>query len=207
MCKWTVNLCADFKSPQLERLLTEKCHGPIGGQAAYGKLQERSSIAGSYIVRQCEHNYDTFYIDIITKGTQPETMRLTNDYGMWQLHTNDGPVQSFCSLPDLARSIRTEAPQKLRLAPSEYDRTPTLLLCAPPGQLTAAKTLAADVECEMRKQKTQILNPVKDFRKYLRKCRENRDGFAYRLMCNDYDRLLVSVQSPPSSLTTASSRR
>lgn len=166
MVKWTVNLCSDFKSPQLASLMADKCHGPIGGQFAYVKLQEKQSIPGSYIVRQCERSYGTYYIDIITKGAQPETFRLTNDYGMWQLHGHDGGVQSFNTLPELARSVPTEAPQKLRLAPSEYDRTATLLLCQPPNQLTAKKTLSENTEFEMRKQRSQILGP-QDFRKYL----------------------------------------
>lgn len=48
------------------------------------------------------------------------------------------------------------------------DKTPTLLLCSSPNQLTAKKTLSENTEFEMRRQRTQILN-TKDFRKYLRK--------------------------------------
>lgn len=68
MVRWTVDLCADFASPALERLRTLKCYGPIGGECAYGKLMEHESPPGSYIIRQCEHDFDVYYIDIIIKG-------------------------------------------------------------------------------------------------------------------------------------------
>lgn len=68
MVRWTVDLCADFASPALERLRTLKCYGPIGGECAYFKLMEHQSPPGSYIIRQCEQTFDVYYIDIICKG-------------------------------------------------------------------------------------------------------------------------------------------
>lgn len=65
MVAWTVNLCNDLKSQSLEVLLSNKCHGPIGGEFSYQKLKEKQNIIGSYILRQCEQNYDTYYIDIV----------------------------------------------------------------------------------------------------------------------------------------------
>lgn len=67
MIKWTVDLCRDFSSPTLRVLRDLKCHGPIGGEYAYVKLQERQCLVGSYIIRQCEKLYDHYYIDIIVK--------------------------------------------------------------------------------------------------------------------------------------------
>lgn len=63
--KWTIDLCRELTSPQLEYLRSLKCHGPIGGEYAYHKLRETRSIPGTYIVRQCEKEYDHYYIDII----------------------------------------------------------------------------------------------------------------------------------------------
>lgn len=68
MVKWTVDLCRDLPSPALEALRSLKCHGPIGGEYSYIKLEEKQCIPGSYIIRQCEKTYDDYFIDIITKS-------------------------------------------------------------------------------------------------------------------------------------------
>lgn len=65
MVAWTVNLCMEFRSHSLEELLSNKCHGPVGGEFSYQKLKEKQNVTGSYILRQCEQKYDTYYIDII----------------------------------------------------------------------------------------------------------------------------------------------
>lgn len=67
MVKWTVDLCRELFSPTLLTLRELKCHGPIGGEYAYTKLQNRQCAAGSYIIRQCEKIYENYYIDIIVK--------------------------------------------------------------------------------------------------------------------------------------------
>lgn len=67
MCKWTHNLYENLPSPSLSQLSLVKCHGPIGGDFAYSKLRDKEQTVGSYLVRQCEKEYDTYYIDIITK--------------------------------------------------------------------------------------------------------------------------------------------
>lgn len=68
MVKWTVDLCRQLCSPTLHMLRELKCHGPIGGEYAYLKLQERQCSPGAYIVRQCEKIYENYYIDIIVKS-------------------------------------------------------------------------------------------------------------------------------------------
>lgn len=68
--KWTIDLCRELRSPQLETLRTLKCHGPIGGAYSYHKLRERECIPGSYIIRQCEKVYDNYYIDIVKEWVQ-----------------------------------------------------------------------------------------------------------------------------------------
>lgn len=67
MVKWTVDLCRELSSPTLRDLRELKVHGPIGGEYSYVKLQERQCVVGSYIIRQCEKHYETYYIDIIVK--------------------------------------------------------------------------------------------------------------------------------------------
>jgi Janus kinase 2 len=69
MVKWNVDLCRTFPSPSLAKLKLIKCHGPIGGEFSYKKIEEKSNNSlGAFIVRQCEREYDTYYIDIVTKG-------------------------------------------------------------------------------------------------------------------------------------------
>lgn len=117
---------------------------------------------------------------------------------MWHLHLLDGTVTLFSSLTELAKSISTQSKQKFRLAPSEYgkylimtrdnvntslhiyiyvslpfcilDKSPLLLLCLPPHQLTVKQSINEHSEYEMRKRRAQLLHPVKDFRKYISKC-------------------------------------
>lgn len=65
LAKWTVNLCQELSSPSLNALEKNRCHGPIGGEYAYRKLQQQR--VGSYILRQCEKIHENYYIDIIVK--------------------------------------------------------------------------------------------------------------------------------------------
>lgn len=65
MCKWAFNLISHYASPSLLTLTELKCHGPIGGEFSYLKLQQQQSSTGSYLIRQCEKVFDTYYIDII----------------------------------------------------------------------------------------------------------------------------------------------
>lgn len=65
LAKWTVNLCHELGSPSLNALEKIRCHGPIGGEYAYRKLQQQR--VGSYILRQCEKIHENYYIDIIVK--------------------------------------------------------------------------------------------------------------------------------------------
>ena len=53
---------------------------------------------------------------------QPETFKITLKNKIWQLHNhnNNGEIQEFENISNLARSVHTESIQKFRLAPSEY---------------------------------------------------------------------------------------
>lgn len=65
--KWMQDLCPSYKTPSLEELDRLYCHGPIGGGYSFMKLHENGDKCGSYIVRQCDREYDTYYIDINTR--------------------------------------------------------------------------------------------------------------------------------------------
>lgn len=39
----------------------------FSGAFSFAKIRERRDICGSYIIRQCEKKYDTYYIDINTQ--------------------------------------------------------------------------------------------------------------------------------------------
>lgn len=49
-----------------------------------------------------------------------ETFRITQKFDMWHLHLHEGAIKPFSNLTELAKSIKTQAKQKFRLAPSEY---------------------------------------------------------------------------------------
>lgn len=67
MVKWTVDLCPSLPSSHLKTLNMLKCHGPIGGEYSYMKLKDRGLIPGAYIIRQCDKEYDIYYIDMVVK--------------------------------------------------------------------------------------------------------------------------------------------
>lgn len=121
------------RSPTLKFLSELKIHGPIGGSYSYSKLEDRNSDVGTFIIRQCEKIFDTYYIDIVTKENQPETFKIHYDCtkGEWILFQNDNDKGSvFTVLTDLAKSIPLEGRSNyFRLQPSPHDKSPLLLLC------------------------------------------------------------------------------
>lgn len=48
---------------------------------------------------------------------------------MWHLHSHEGTIKAFNNLNELAKSIKTQSKQKLRLAPSEYGKFHSNKLC------------------------------------------------------------------------------
>lgn len=105
-------------------------------------------------------------------SVHPETFKITKQhrYGniTWDLHTQSD-VKSFDTLQELAKGIKTESANKLRLAPSDYDKAPLLLLCLPESQLTVIKAASVDIEMELRQKLPQIIDPANELRKYIRK--------------------------------------
>jgi len=133
MVKWNVDLCSNLASPSLEFLTRHKIHGPIGGSYSYGKIEEKNSSIGSFIVRQCEKTFDTYYIDIVTtKERNPDTFKILftpADEDPWKLWSQgSGNCPQFHELTELAKSIPIDG-NHFRLPPTQHDKSPLLLLC------------------------------------------------------------------------------
>lgn len=163
--KWMLDLCVQYPTPSLQELKELKYHGPVGGEFSYAKIREKNNKAGSYIVRQCEKEYDTYYIDINTKGTHTETFKITRECNQWHLHMQEC-VRPFDTLIDLALSIETSSELKFRIPPSEYDKPPLMLTCLPRNQLTTKKTVSEISEAELQRQRVQIFDPKIDLQWY-----------------------------------------
>lgn len=138
MVKWNMDLCSNLPSPSLKFLTELKIHGPIGGSYSYNKIEEKNSSIGSFIVRQCEKVFDTFYIDIVTKENQPETFKILHIGDRWRLCAKEETEEDadFDNLIDLAKSIPTNG-RYFRLPPTQHDRSPLLLLCQMTSKLKA----------------------------------------------------------------------
>ncbi|XP_034935206.1 tyrosine-protein kinase hopscotch [Chelonus insularis] len=132
--KWNFNLCRDVVTPSIEKLHRLRCHGPVGGEFSYSKLDgKRSNYPGTYILRECESKYNVFYLDSCGKDNKPRT------YKIEQIGTENfilfGSMNVYKSIPQLIHSHQDPA-KSLYLAeclpPSEYDKSP-LLICALDG--------------------------------------------------------------------------
>ncbi|XP_075155140.1 tyrosine-protein kinase hopscotch [Haematobia irritans] len=178
--KWMVNLCLQYSTPSLEELMALHCHGPIGGAYSFAKIRVQGDKCGSYIIRQCEKEYDTYYIDINTKsiceGLQPdkfktETFKITKKVlnpiaktVKWILHYN-GTTEAFDKLNNLANFIETESERKTRISPSDNDKSPLLLICLPKS-VQSKKTEKELSEAELQRKRVQILDLARDLRWY-----------------------------------------
>lgn len=136
-----------YSSPSLKSLNDLKIHGPIGGTYSYSKLEDRNSDVGTFIIRQCEKVFNTYYIDIVTKENQTETFKiLSEDKNNWKLIENDNE-REFHHLIDLAKSIPLVSRSNyFRLQPSPHDKSPLLLLCQ---NLSKSITLSATTSSPM----------------------------------------------------------
>ncbi|KAF7385653.1 hypothetical protein HZH66_011495 [Vespula vulgaris] len=142
--KWTFNLCRDVTTPSLERLHKLKCHGPVGREFAYGKLEEkRANRPGSYILRESETEYNVYYFDSCGKDGNLMSQKIE------ELAVNEFVIQNnierYKSLGHLICSFQDPESQPYLLEclpPSEYDKSP-LLICAPEN---VGNEVAADEE-------------------------------------------------------------
>ncbi|XP_062138602.1 tyrosine-protein kinase hopscotch isoform X2 [Drosophila sulfurigaster albostrigata] len=171
--KWMQDLCPSYKTPSLEELDRLCCHGPIGGGYSFMKLHENGDKCGSYIVRQCDREYNTYYIDINTRivarnsdheRCQTETFKIVRKEKHWKLAYN-GDEHTFDQLPELAQFIRTDSNDRIRIPPSKYDKPPLLLLCLPKN-LKTKKTEMELSEGELQRRNAQIFNPKTDLQWY-----------------------------------------
>lgn len=178
MVKWNMDLCSELASPSLKFLTDRKIHGPIGGAYSYNKIEEKNSSIGSFIVRQCEKVFETFYIDIVTKENQPETFKIlykSTNAGddQWRLCMPD-TSEEFDDLINLAKSIPTNG-RYFRLPPTQHDRSPLLLLCQ-----TTTKLLTKETTC-VRSVNPLLLRAVDDLLLYKWSQRECGDGVFTRM--------------------------
>ncbi|XP_015116546.1 tyrosine-protein kinase hopscotch [Diachasma alloeum] len=132
--KWTFNLCRDVVTPSLERLLKLKCHGPVGGEFSYAKLEEkRSNRAGTFILRESETKYNVYYLDACGKDCKPRTHKI-EQLAPEEFILSDS-VKVYQSLGQVIASHH-DPDGSLYLSeclpPSEYDQSP-LLICAVEG--------------------------------------------------------------------------
>lgn len=130
-CKWTFNICKDVYTPSLQKLYAMKCHGPVGGEFSYAKLEEkRNNRHGCFIVRESELKYDDYYIDVCVKdGLKPKTYKLEKITSNEFIFDND--LRKYKNLSQLMTAYQDPNGAiylQECLPPSEYDVSP-LLLC------------------------------------------------------------------------------
>ncbi|KAJ0174068.1 hypothetical protein K1T71_010214 [Dendrolimus kikuchii] len=130
MVKWTFNLSKDDETPSLKELQRIKCHGPVGGAFSYRKLEEkRAKKHGCYILRQCQDDYNVYYLDVCTKNSTTETYRIE-----FKGHCYIFNTEEYFSIERLV-SCHQNPEGRIFLneciPPSEYDKS-QLLLCGEP---------------------------------------------------------------------------
>ncbi|XP_017151220.1 tyrosine-protein kinase hopscotch [Drosophila miranda] len=186
--KWMQDLCHSYRTPSLEELGNLCCHGPIGGNYSLMKLHEHGDKCGSYIVRQCDREYNTYYIDINTRITgrntdhercKTETLKILRKDGQWVLCYHDGQ-HPFRDLLELAQFIPASSPGRLRVPASKYDKPPLLLLCLPKN-LKAKKTDLVLSEAELQHRNPQIFNPKTDLQWYPDSITLGEDGMMFTM--------------------------
>ncbi|KAJ8947274.1 hypothetical protein NQ318_014170 [Aromia moschata] len=130
-CKWTFNICSQVETPSLRSLHAMKCHGPVGGEFSYAKLEaKRANKAGCFIIRESESKYNNYFIDVCLKdGLKPKTFKLEKITGDEFIFNDD--LTRYKNIHQLMASYNDPNGAiwlKECLPPSEYDDSP-LLLC------------------------------------------------------------------------------
>ncbi|XP_068159954.1 tyrosine-protein kinase hopscotch [Drosophila tropicalis] len=189
---WLRDLCLLYKTPSLVELRELSCHGPIGGAYSLMKLHEKSDKCGSYIIRQCDREYSTYYIDINVKCLsgvhknhrfQTETwkiLRAEKQERQWILVQSNGVQTAFATLHDVALSIVTDSLERRCVPPSFHDKYPLLLLCLPKN-LKNKKTDIQLSDFDLRRRNPQLLNPSKDLQCYPVTCDKSNDNIMFTM--------------------------
>ncbi|XP_055912782.1 tyrosine-protein kinase hopscotch [Eupeodes corollae] len=162
--KWMFDPCVNFPTPSLMELKELKCHGPVGGDFSYAQIRESGKGRGTFIVRQCEKEYDTYYIDIVAKKKHPETFKITKIDNEWLLHMDE--VSKFANLNDLADHIPADIKFRYQIPASDYDKPQLLLLCVSRNLLP--KTTGNEITLErLQENRPQIFEPKRDLQRYI----------------------------------------
>jgi len=138
--KWTFSLCTELRFPMLEQLAASKVHGPVTKAFSEEKLMKTNFKKGSFLVRQCIKDHHKLFLHFCSRddGYRPEEVAIIEENGQFRLQEASSmclPMQlrqMFRTVGELVHALRT-VPSSIELAncvhPSEFDRTPSLLLC------------------------------------------------------------------------------
>ncbi|XP_072942901.1 tyrosine-protein kinase hopscotch [Epargyreus clarus] len=131
MVKWTFNLSKDDETPSLKELQRTKCHGPVGGAFSYRKLDEkRGKKHGCYILRQCQDDYNAYYLDVCSKNSSTETYKMEFK-GHGYVFNEKEEYYSIERLVSCHQNPEGRIFLNECIPPSEYDKS-QLLLCGEP---------------------------------------------------------------------------
>ncbi|XP_050081672.1 tyrosine-protein kinase hopscotch isoform X2 [Anopheles aquasalis] len=189
MCKWTVYLCQEYvSSPSLNRLKELKFHGPIGGKYSTDKIREKNSTPGACIIRQCEDNFDTYFVDMLEEAGVIKTYKLIyksiND--QWVVQRDKEVVIPCNNLKEAFSSLNPGITKVYRLPPSDNDNAPNLLLCRTLPKASPKRLLHGGRQ-ELGQKQTCIVNATKDLVINRNAFEDEPDGFT---QCTQADFLL-----------------
>ncbi|KZC14013.1 Tyrosine-protein kinase JAK2 [Dufourea novaeangliae] len=141
--KWTFNLCGEIVTPTLEKLHKLKCHGPVGQEFSYAKLQQkRANKPGSYLLRESETEYNVYFLDACNKEGKLFTKKIEERVDEFVITGISGRYNSLAQCVASFKNSEGHSYLTECLPPSEYDKS-SLLLCAPES---AVSEVAADEE-------------------------------------------------------------
>ncbi|XP_035781041.1 tyrosine-protein kinase hopscotch-like isoform X2 [Anopheles albimanus] len=189
MCKWTVYLCQEYvSSPSLNRLKELKFHGPIGGKYSTDKIREKNSTPGACIIRQCEENFDTYFVDMLEEAGVIKTYKLIykNIDDQWFVQRDKEVVIPCNSLKEAFSSLNPAITKVYRLPPSDNDNAPNLLLCRTLPKASPKRLLHGGRQ-ELGQKQTCIVNAMKDLVINRNAFEDEPDGFT---QCTQADFLL-----------------
>ncbi|XP_049876791.1 tyrosine-protein kinase hopscotch [Pectinophora gossypiella] len=163
MVKWTFNLSKDDETPSLIELHRIKCHGPVGGAFSYRKLEEkRSKKHGCYILRQCQEDYNIYYLDVCTQNSTTETYKIEFKGDCYEFNNEE-----YSSIDKIVMSHQNPQGRIFLnecIPPSEYDKS-QLLLCGE-CQKKGVRVDQAELQEILKDNKSPRCLPNKDILLY-----------------------------------------
>uniref|UniRef100_A0A2M4CTN1 Putative tyrosine protein kinase n=1 Tax=Anopheles darlingi TaxID=43151 RepID=A0A2M4CTN1_ANODA len=175
-------------SPSLNRLKELKFHGPIGGKYSTDKIREKNSTPGACIIRQCEENFDTYFVDMLEDAGVIKTYKLIYKCidDQWHVQRDKETVIPCNSLKEAFSSLNPEITKVYRLPPSDNDNAPNLLLCRTLPKASPKRLLHGGRQ-ELGQKQTCIVNAMKDLVINRNAFEDESDGFT---QCTQADFLL-----------------